>query len=263
MKKRHLCLVACLLVLTAARASTKDQPVVIDWPATGQPVLRFTVYKFTKMGTGMGQTNYAVDISAENLGPKRISRATFTFYLFDKNKVRISQGYIDLSDVAPHETVKLQVNALATGTPTSMSISAQQLPPELESDAPPKTISLTVYSVPAGAQLKVDGKPAGVTPVALSLTVGSHKLEFAKEGFNPGTFPLVVTADQLSGGSITYELGASAHDTIELRDGTVLTGDVESVTATTVEVRLGGEIRSFDRNKVKRILLIERQPPAP
>ncbi len=50
-------------------------------------------------------------------------------------------------------------------------------------------------------------------------------LEFSKEGFNPGRFPLEITADDASGGSVSYELGASAHDTVELRDGSILSGD--------------------------------------
>jgi hypothetical protein len=249
----------CLvLVLVCASASAKDQPAIVQWPETGTPVLRFSFNKFSKIGSGMGQSNYAVDVAVENLGAKRISRATFQFFLFDKNKVRIGQGYIDLSNVSPHETVKFQVNALTLGVPATVSVTSQSLPPELETNAPPKMVSMTVYSVPSGAVMKVDGKEVGPTPAAISMTVGSHRLEFAKEGYNSGIFPLVITADQVSGGTVTYELGASAHDTVELRDGTVLSGDVETVNATKVEVRVGGQIQSFDRNNVKRISLVPR-----
>lgn len=136
----------------------------------------------------------------------------------------------------------------------------QTLPPELQDKAPPKVVSLTVYSVPSGAKLSVDGNEAGITPLALKLPVGSHTLEFSKEGFNTGKYPLVITPDQVSGGQVSYELGASAHDTIELRDGTVLNADVESVSATEVVVTIGGKRQSFDRNQIKRILFVQREP---
>jgi hypothetical protein len=89
---------------------------------------------------------------------------------------------------------------------------------------------------------------------------GKHILEFSKQGFNPGKFPLEVGPDDVSGGSVSYELGSSVHDTVELRDGSVLNGDVESVSAAEVVVRLGGAMQHLNRNQVKRILLVERDP---
>src|SRR5262249_22760169 len=121
-------------------------------------------------------------------------------------------------------------------------------------------VTITVFSVPAGAALKVDGKDAGTTPVGISVPVGSHILQFQKPGFNTGNFPLVITRDQLSGASVTYELGTSAHDTIELRDGTTIAGDVDSVSGMDVTVRVGGTPQHYDRNQIKRILFTEREP---
>ena len=109
--------------------------------------------------------------------------------------------------------------------------------------------------------MKVDGAEIGTTPKIAQLTVGSHKLEFSKEGFNAGTFPLEIGSDDASGGSMSYDLGTSAHDTIELRDGSVLTGDLLSVDATDITLRVGGAAQRFDRNQVKRILLVERDRP--
>jgi hypothetical protein len=86
-------------------------------------------------------------------------------------------------------------------------------------------------------------------------------LEFSKEGFNTGHFPLEVTPDDASGGSVSYELGLSSHDTIELRDGSVLSGDVESVSGTEVLVRIGGTVQHLDRGQVKRISLVPREAP--
>ena len=87
---------------------------------------------------------------------------------------------------------------------------------------------------------------------------GKHVLAFSKEGFNSGTFPLEITPDDVSGGSVSYELGTSAHDTLELRDGSVLSGDVQSMSATEVVVRIGGTAQHLSRNQVKRIVLIQR-----
>jgi hypothetical protein len=56
-------------------------------------------------------------------------------------------------------------------------------------------------------------------------------------------------------------LGAAVHDTVELRDGSVLAGDVESVTATEVVVRIAGNMQHLNRNQVKRILFVERDMP--
>jgi len=85
-------------------------------------------------------------------------------------------------------------------------------------------------------------------------------LEFEKEGFNPGKFPLEISSRDASGGSVSYELGSTAHDTIELRDGSVLVGDLVSVSGMQVQVRIGGNTQSLDRNQVKRILFTERAP---
>lgn len=114
--------------------------------------------------------------------------------------------------------------------------------------------------MPQGAALTVDGKAVGTTPKIVDIAIGKHMLEFAKEGFNPGKFPLEITAHNASGGSVSYELGGAAHDTIELRDGSVLEGDLASINGMQVQLRIGGNIQNFDRNQVKRILLTERDP---
>jgi hypothetical protein len=60
---------------------------------------------------------------------------------------------------------------------------------------------------------------------------------------------------------VTFELGAAAYDTVELRDGSVLSGDLVSVSGMDVEIRVGGAIQHIDRNKVKRVLLVQREMP--
>jgi hypothetical protein len=238
----------------------KDALPPVSWP-TDKPLLQFTISKINHVGGYQGQQTYILDLAVTNLSTKRIPQAAFTFYLFDKQQVRVGQGYIDLANVSPNETVKMQVNAQAVGSPASFTVIPQRLPPELAGATPPKLIAVTVYSVPSGAKLSIDGKEAGITPIATQMVPGSHTLTFAKEGYNPGTFPMVVAPDQLSGGSVSFELGSSAHDTIELRDGTVVNGDLQVIDATQVVVMVGGNPQKFDRNQVKRVSLIEREQP--
>lgn len=239
-------LLVCLFLLSFAVA--KDKNILIPWPE-GNPIVEFTVVQFRDLGGYDGRKTYVIDLTAKNISDKRIPAVSPRFMLFDKNDVRIGEGYIHLSNVAPGEKVKFQVNVGVTGNPVRITLSSEA-----------RKVLLTVYSVPSGAAMKVDGVPQGVTPQALNLTQGAHTLEFAKEGYNVGKFPLVVTPEQLSGGTITFELGGTAHDTVELRDGTVVTGDVEQVIGMDVVVRVGGNVQKFNRNQVKKILLVEREP---
>lgn len=255
--KRLLILLACLSLPIAVFG--KDALPSVSWPAD-KPLLQFTVTKLNRMGGYGGQQQYALDFAVTNLSGIRVSRATFNFYAFDKKQIRVGQGYIDITDVAPNETVRMQVIAQTLATPVAFTVDPQRVPAEWARFVVLKTIPVTVYSVPSGATLSVDGKQVGVTPIAAQLTPGSHTLNFTKEGYNPGTFPMVVSPDQLSGGSVSFELGSAAHDTIELRDGTVVNGDLQSIDATQVIVTVGGTPEKYDRNQVKRVMLIEREP---
>jgi hypothetical protein len=254
----------CLLFavgLMAVAAYSKNQPAqVILWPATGTPILRFSFGKFKELSSIGSLHNYIIDTTAENLWGKRISEATFSLYLFDKSKARIGDGWITLSNVGVGQSVKFQTTIGASGTPVSMEVAPRSLPAELQPLAPPRTITITVNSIPQGAMLKLDGADSGTTPKLVRVTMGKHLLEFTKEGFNSGKFSLEIGPDDVSGGSVSYELGSAVHDTIELRDGSVLNGDLESVSATEVVVRVGGSLQHISRNQVKRILMVERDP---
>jgi PEGA domain len=235
-------------------ALAKDVPLqTIEWPSTGTPVVRFTFGKFKAL-PGMGSLHgYVMDTTAENLSQRVIPSARFSVYLFDKNKVRIGEDTIGLNNVGPGETVKFETTVTTSGAPVSVSIEAltQTIRP----------ITLTVNSTPQGAMLKVDGNEVGVTPRLISIGAGKHTLVFYKDGFTAGTFPLEISPNDVSGGTVSFELGASAFDSIELRDGSVLNGDLVSVSGMDVEVRIGGVFQHIDRNKIKRVLLVERQTP--
>jgi PEGA domain len=249
---RRIAVSVLFLTITSLTVFAKDQPFqVVSWPDAGQPVLRFTFSKFKDLGSGIGkERTYTTEVVADNLSERTISSANFSLYVFDKSKARIGEGYINLTNVAAGETVKFQVTISASGSPSSISLAT----------AAPRSVSITVNSSPQGAVLTVDGKAAGITPKIVDVAIGNHVLEFQKEGFNPGKFPLEITAHDTSGGSVTYELGSAAHDTIELRDGSVLEGDLVSVNGMRIEVRIGGNTQNFDRNQVKRILLTQRVP---
>lgn len=248
-----------VLILTYLAAS-KDQPAqTLVWPESGSPVLRFTFSKFKEVGSFRSERTYVTDTTAENLWSKVITDAAFLLYIYDKNHTRIGEGYISISNVARGQLVKFQTTVNSSGVPVTVSLAPKILPTELSGLAPTRRISITINSVPQGASLKVDGEDAGTTPKIAQLAVGKHILQFSKDGFNPGTFPVEIGSDDASGGSVSYELGTSAHDTIELRDGSVLSGDLLSIDATDVAVRVAGSAQHFDRNQVKRILLVERE----
>jgi hypothetical protein len=252
---------ALLVVFATSTLAGKDTSTqVLNWPQTGSPVVRITLGKFNQISSVAGQRNYLIDTTAENLWNKKISHLGFNLYLYDKNKVRIGDGWIALDNVPPGQSVKFQTTVHALGTPASVEITPNSVPTELQPLAPPKKVSITVNSVPQGATLSVDGTDAGTTPKLVQLAMGKHSLGFTKEGFNTGTFPVEIGPDDVSGGSVSYELGTSAHDTFELRDGSVLTGDLVSVRGMEIQVRVAGAIQTLDRNKVKRILLTERDP---
>lgn len=114
-------------------------------------------------------------------------------------------------------------------------------------------------TVPQGAAAKLDRQDVGTTPKLVQVTVGKHELEFTKEGFNAGRFPFEIGSNDASGGSVSFELGTSAHDTVELRDGSVMSGDVVSLSGMEVIVKVAGIDHSLDRNQVKRISFVQRQ----
>jgi hypothetical protein len=115
-----------------------------------------------------------------------------------------------------------------------------------------KTVLLKVVSVPPGAKLKVDGQDAGTTPVMVRFAVGMHTLDLTKEGYAPGSTPMEVTPEELPGGSITVELGGLSRDTVELRDGTMILGDVISMSMTQIVVRATGKTKLMTVIKSRR-----------
>lgn len=98
------------------------------------------------------------------------------------------------------------------------------------------------------------------SPKMVGFTIGVHTLEFSKEGYAPGSTPLEVSADHLPGGSVRFELGGLSQDTLELRDGTTVLGDVLSMSLATIVARVDGDQKD-DRNLMKELILVEPVSP--
>jgi hypothetical protein len=249
-------LVPVLLLVALTAVAKEPQPLVIMWPASGTAVLQISFSKFKDLGGSVGsQRPYVTDATVLNLSTRIVAKQHFTVYLFDKKQVRIGEAWMDVTNLGPSQTVKFQVSVMASGTPVSVQL--------LASSDVQKAVSMTINSVPQGALLKVDGIEAGTTPKLINVGPGKHLLTFSKGGFRAGEFPLEIGPNDVSGGSVSYELGAAQFDTVELRDGTVLNGDLDSIRGMDVVVRVGGELQRIDRNKIKRILLTEREAPDP
>jgi PEGA domain len=129
-----------------------------------------------ELGGGVGrERTYITDVAAENLSDKPIGTANFFLYVYDKTKARIGEGYLNLTNIAANQTVKFQVTVSLSGSPDSLTVSRPATTTH--------TISITVNSVPQGASFTVDGKGEGTTPKTVDVAVGTHMLEFSKEGF--------------------------------------------------------------------------------
>ena len=248
-------LLPAICLLSALSAVAKNDPVIVlTWP-TDKPALKLTFGKFLQQSSMPGQNFYVSSVTVENLTDKAIPRVLFTVYFLDKSNVRIGQGTLSVADLDGKQSARMQFQFNSVGVPASLVLSAKK---DMLAAPGEKTIPLKVISVPPGANLKVDGKDSGVTPVMVHLTIGTHQLDLTKEGYAPGTTPVDVGANELPGGSITVELGGLSRDTVELRDGTVLLGDVLSMSLTEVTVRIDGKDQAYPRNQIKKLILVER-----
>ncbi len=259
----------CLLVLASfctiifakekEKDGSKDQAdpgLVMFWPSQENAMLKLTFSRFQNLATYAGKSTLASNVVVQNVSSKPIPKASFSVALLDKDRVRVGSGTLVVDDLNSGDSAKQQFLCEAVGIPAVLTISARN-----SGGAPvsSRLIPMTVISVPAGASLKVDDKDAGVTPAKINVGVGTHQLELKKEGFAVATTPLEVAPDEAPGGSITITLGGLTDDTVELRDGSILTGSVISMTLESVVIDVNGRPQTLDRNSVKKMFLVERQ----
>jgi len=244
-------LIAVTLFVAALSISAGAQPdsISVPWPNADHPTLKFTFSKFEQTAVANGQGIYTTTVNAQNLSDSAMPRSLFTVYINDKNKVRIGLAKFQLQQIPPYQSQKGQLNFSTAGIPAGVSLLAG------------KTIPLRVITTPPGATLKIDGEDAGTAPRIFDFTIGSHTIEFTKEGYAPGTTTLDVNSDELPGGSVTLELGGLSSDTVELRDGTVLQCDVLSMSMTEVLLSVEGKVQKYERNQIKKMMLVEREAP--
>lgn len=237
-------------VVSAIAADT-----VLTWPATGNnTILRFTVGKLRQVNSASGQSDYLGEALAENLSAKAIPSASFYLYLLDKNGKRVGEGYLEVTNLAAGQRVKIPVSAHALGSFASMELQPQHLP----SDEPMK-VKMHITSVPSAASLKLDSQDSGVTPQVLPIAPGRHVLEFSKEGYVTGNTPVEIVENAMPG-SVELELTALSLDTVVLRNGTVMLGNLTSVTDTGVNINIKGKPTKLERSRVERIVLGQRRP---
>ena len=251
--RKLICTVPLLLLWAVLSARAAD--TVLTWPPSGgDTMLRFTVGKLRQVNSVSGQSDYLGEALAENLSAKAIPSASFYLYLLDKNGKRVGEGYLEVSNLAAGQSAKIPVSVHALGSFTSMELQPQHLP----SDEPLK-IKMSISSVPSGASLKLDSQESGVTPLVLLIAPGKHVLEFSKEGYATESTPVEI-AENAMPGSVEMELNPLTLDTVVLRDGTVLLGNLISVTSAGVNINVKGKPTKLDRSRVARIVLGQRKP---
>jgi hypothetical protein len=238
--------VLLLAVLVSQLNSQSSPPVTVEWPNADKPMLKLVFTGFARVGLVNGTGIYSSDVTAQNLSDQSMPRSLFTVNVLDANGVMIGKARLQVDAIPPYRMAKAQVQFSAAGMPAKVSLIAG------------RTIYLIVKSVPIGASFSVDGEDAGVTPKTYDFTIGSHTIEFHKDGYAPGSTQLDVGADELPGGSISLELGGLSLDTVELRDGTTITGDLISLTLQEAVFQSEGKVKTLDRNQIKKIFLVER-----
>lgn len=238
---------AILFLLVGSRVFAGD--TILTWPPKGKDaILRFTIGKLRSVSSASGQSDYLGEALAENVSAKTIPSASFYLYLLDKNGNRVGEGYLEVTNLASGQRAKVPVSVHAMGSYAAMELAAQHLP----SDEPMK-IKTNISSKPSGASLKLDAQDSGVTPEVLPIVPGKHVLEFSKEGYAPASTALEIVENAMPG-SVEIELSPLIVDTVILRDGTVLLGNVVSMTSASVDFTLKGRSTKLDRGWIARIV---------
>jgi hypothetical protein len=123
---KNLC--ACLLLLfSSVVAGAKSRSIVVTWPPN-KPAIALTFDKFRQLGSHSGQNSYVSDVTVLNLTDNQIPSESFTVYLFDKNKIRIGQGSLQVTDLDGGQSTKIQFQFNSGGVPTSLKLSAKPQP---------------------------------------------------------------------------------------------------------------------------------------
>lgn len=259
MRNRAVLLIFLAVVSVASFAGKK---VVLTWPPE-KPVIRVTFGEFLNHGTHGGKsTAYTADLEIENIGNEVFPASDLTLVFYDKENAIIGNSVLYIAQrLEPRQKIKQEVNFSAVGKAARVAFGVKDVAVSRDRSLAVRTVSMTVRSVPSGAVIDIDGVGAGLTPQILRVPVGSHVLRLSKPGYNDAEHPFEVRPEDANGGSIEVELPAS-NDILEMRDGSAVTGDVVDITWESVRVQVGEKEFDYPRNRVKRIILVQRQVPA-
>jgi hypothetical protein len=258
MNNLRIVLLLGLSIVLGVSAVAKDKEIAMMWPPNAaNPSMSLVFSRFQQLAYYNGQNSLSTEVTVRNLSDKPIARASLTVYFYDKQKVRIGETSLLIQDLKVGQQVRYPLQFFCVGIPASLELQARNDANGIPRST--KNVPIKIITVPPGATLQVDGQASdGLTPKTVYLSVGTHNLQVSKEGYAVGNTPVEVTADELPGGSITIELGGLSQDTIELRDGSILLGDVISMSLTEVDMRVNGEAKKLLRNNVKKMILVER-----
>lgn len=173
-------------------------------PFTGTGSLQVTTMPdgaaVTVDGTSRGSTPLTVPGLAAGSHTVRLAKAGFTDYT---GTLTLSGGkttLLNITLVAAQGAPAMTTLPLAS-TPSQAPAGAQSA----VTAAPSGTGSLSVASMPPGANVYLDGEKVGTTPVTLpGVTAGSHRLLLTLQGYADSTQPVTVTAGQQSDVTITF-----------------------------------------------------------
>jgi hypothetical protein len=202
-----------------------------------------------------------IDLEVENIGETAFPNTDLTLVFYDKGNAIVGNGSLYLNQrLAPHQKIKQQITFEAVDKPVRVAFAAKDVSLSRDHHAVAHAVSMTFRSLPEGANIDIDGQKLGVTPKVLRVPEGSHLLVLTKAGYDKSDYPFEVRPDESNGGTVEVELPVSS-DILEMRDGTTISGDIESITWETLRVASGDKKVDVPRNQVKRIILVQRQVP--
>jgi hypothetical protein len=257
MNKLRSSLLVAMICASSLSVMAKPPEIVMMWPNETSPTIELTLAKIDRVNSWAGGHSYFSEAIVKNLTKTPLARATFTIYFFDKQNVRIGNATLIMRNLDPDQEVKSRLRFSAVGPPVTAALHDAAIVPQTV-----KTVPLKVISVPAGAHLRVDDLDQGVTPKTVSLAVGTHTVELSKDGYAPSSNSVEIKGDEPPGKKLNVELTRTSDDVIELRDGSMLSGKVISLSASEVVFSTKGETRTIDRKRIKKLILAE-QPNAP
>jgi len=94
-----------------------DSAAILFWPESGNPTLKLAFGKFVQTAEYAGQKTLICDVIVQNVCQKRIPHASLTVRMLDKNKVRIADSMLNITDLGPGESSKIPLQIFPPGCP--------------------------------------------------------------------------------------------------------------------------------------------------